>query len=42
MVNARERTEEGFRKLFDAAGLKLTRVVALAPSPFSAIEAVKK
>jgi ubiquinone/menaquinone biosynthesis C-methylase UbiE len=40
MTGGKERTEEEFRELYDAAGFKLTRVVA-TESPFSVIEGVK-
>ena len=41
MVGGKERTEEEFRKLFDAAGLKLTRIIQ-TPSPMSIIEGAKQ
>jgi hypothetical protein len=37
MTGGRERTEEEFRRLFDASGFRLTRIVA-TESPFSVIE----
>ena len=40
MTGGKERTEEEFRKLYEAAGCQLTRVVA-TESPFSVIEGVK-
>src|SRR5882724_1468098 len=40
MTGGRERTEEEFRTLYDAAGFRLTRVVA-TESPFSVIEGVR-
>jgi hypothetical protein len=42
MLNAKERSEEEYKKLLDAAGLRMTRVIPLSPSFISAIEAVKK
>eukprot|EP00026_Physarum_polycephalum_P004742 Phypoly_transcript_04765.p1 GENE.Phypoly_transcript_04765~~Phypoly_transcript_04765.p1 ORF type:complete len:339 (+),score=47.37 Phypoly_transcript_04765:768-1784(+) len=42
MLSAKERTEEEFKKLFDLAGLRMTRVIPLTPSFVCAIEAVKK
>lgn len=41
MVGGKERTEEEFRKLFDAAGLKLTRIIE-THSPMSIIEGAKQ
>jgi hypothetical protein len=38
MPGGRERTEEEFRRLFDRAGYRLTRVVA-TQSPLSVVEA---
>lgn len=40
MTGGRERTEEEFRQLYEAAGFRLTRVVP-TESPFSVIEGVK-
>jgi ubiquinone/menaquinone biosynthesis C-methylase UbiE len=40
MNGGRERTAEEFRKLFDAAGLKMTRIIPTL-SPLSVIEAVR-
>lgn len=40
MTGGRERTEEEFRQLYEAAGFKLTRIVP-TESPFSVIEGVK-
>jgi ubiquinone/menaquinone biosynthesis C-methylase UbiE len=40
MTGGRERTEEEFRKLYDAAGFRLTRIVP-TESPFSVVEGVK-
>ena len=40
MTGGRERTEDEFRMLYDAAGFRLTRVVA-TESPFSVIEGVR-
>jgi hypothetical protein len=40
MTGGKERTEEEFRQLYEAAGFKLTRVVP-TESPFSVIEGVK-
>lgn len=40
MTGGRERTEEEFRALYDAAGFRLTRIVA-TESPFSVIEGVR-
>ena len=37
MTGGRERTGEEFRKLYEAAGFRLTRIV-LTESPFSVIE----
>eukprot|EP00026_Physarum_polycephalum_P012046 Phypoly_transcript_12312.p1 GENE.Phypoly_transcript_12312~~Phypoly_transcript_12312.p1 ORF type:complete len:342 (+),score=44.39 Phypoly_transcript_12312:86-1111(+) len=42
ILNSRERTEAEYRKLLDKAELTLSRVVALSPGVYSAIEAVKK
>ena len=41
MTGGRERTEQEFRDLFDAAGLTLSRVVKTA-SPLSILEAIRK
>ncbi|MBU9762482.1 hydroxyneurosporene methyltransferase [Mycobacterium sp. TNTM28] len=38
-IAARERTEDGYRRLYEQAGFRLTRVVATA-SPFSVVEGV--
>ncbi|HEX5703775.1 MAG TPA: methyltransferase [Pyrinomonadaceae bacterium] len=40
MTGGRERTEEEFRQLYEAAGFRLTRIVP-TESPFSVIEGVK-
>ena len=40
MTGGKERTEEEFRQLYEAAGFKLTRIVP-TESPFSVIEGVK-
>ncbi|HZI49622.1 MAG TPA: methyltransferase, partial [Pyrinomonadaceae bacterium] len=40
MTGGRERTEDEFRQLYEAAGFRLTRVVS-TESPFSVIEGVK-
>jgi len=40
MTGGRERTEEEFRKLFEASGFKLERIVS-TESPFSVIEGIK-
>lgn len=40
MTGGRERTEEEFRRLYEAAGFRLTQVVA-TESPFSVIEGVR-
>lgn len=40
MTGGRERTEEEFRRLYEASGFRLTRIVPTA-SPFSVIEGVK-
>ena len=40
MTGGKERTEEEFRQLYEAAGFKLTRIVP-TESPFSVIEGVR-
>ena len=40
MTGGRERTEEEFRRLYDASGFRLTRIVP-TESPFSVIEGVR-
>jgi hypothetical protein len=40
ITGGRERTEEGFRALYKAAGFRLTRVVA-TESPLSVIEGLR-
>jgi len=40
MTGGRERTEEGYRRMLEASGLRLTRVVP-TPSPMSVVEAAK-
>jgi O-methyltransferase domain len=40
MNGGRERTTQEFRQLFDAAGLKLTRIVPTL-SPLSVLEAIR-
>ena len=40
MTGGRERTEEEFRRLYEASGFRLTRIVP-TESPFSVIEGVR-